>query len=95
MEGDCETSFFLIWPKIRRLDVPKIEKKYEILIPIDKDIYSVTKLIEKSIFEFTNGSYLNVFGNGNLINKKDGKIYDVNLIIKETDIRNGTELILI
>ena len=23
--------------------VPKIEKKYEILIPIDKDIYSVTK----------------------------------------------------
>ena len=75
--------------------VPKIEKKYEILIHIDKDIYSVTKLIEKSIFEFTNGSYLNAFGYGNLINKKDGKIYDVNLIIKETDIRNGTELILI
>ena len=37
----------------------------------------------------------NAFGYGNLINKKDGKIYDVNLIIKETDIRNGTELILI
>jgi len=77
-----------------KLYVPTIGKEYDIWIPLNRRVHSVVKLIVKSINEFTYGEYapkkLPI-----LYDKKNGKPYDINLTIGETNIRNGSEIILI
>lgn len=76
-----------------KLYVPLIEKKYELWIPINKRIYNIIALIVKAINELNDYEYqINTMPL--LYNRKTAKEYNVNSIIKETDIRNGTELIL-
>jgi hypothetical protein len=74
--------------------VPAIEKEYELWIPANKRIYNAIYYIVKAINEFTNGSY-NPKKIPALYNKNTSEPYDINLTIKESTIRNGTELILI
>ena len=67
---------------------------YDIFIPVNELIWKIKKLIVKSIADLNNmpdlykDDYL-------LINKLTGKIYQNNEIVINTDIRNGTELMLI
>lgn len=74
--------------------VPIIEKQYDILIPLHKRIYNVIDLLVKAVNEFNNGCY-----KPNkppiLYDKMTGKAYDINLSVKESNIRNATEIILI
>ena len=77
-----------------KLYVPTIGKEYDIWIPLNRRVYSVIKLIVKAINELTSGEYvpsrLPV-----LYDKKNAKPYDINLTIWESNIRNGSEIILI
>lgn len=77
-----------------RLQVPTIGQEYDIWIPQNRRIYMVIKLIVKAINEFTNGEYtpakLPI-----LYDKKTAKPYDINLTIKQSTIKNGSEIILI
>ena len=57
------------------------------------NIWKIKKLIIKSISDITNIS-LDINNEYILINKDNSKIYDNNEIVINTDIRNGTELIL-
>ena len=77
-----------------KLYVPTIEKEYDIWLPINKKIYKVIKLLEKSINEMSGGFY-NPTKTPMLYNKDTGELYDVNLNVKENNIKNGTEIILI
>lgn len=76
------------------LNVPTIERKYNIWIENDKTIDDTIKLIVKGINELNDGLYkpkkmlL-------LYNKETGNIYDKNLTVNEANIKNGTEIILI
>ena len=76
-----------------RLYVPMMEKQFDIWIPLNKRVYNVINLLTKAIDEFCKGYYkpekMPV-----LYNKATAEVYDVNLTVKETTIRNGTELIL-
>ena len=76
------------------LYVPIIEQKYEIWIPASKRIYNVIGLLAKAVNELS-GGYYKPSKLPDLYDKITGKPYDINLSIKETTIRNGTELILI
>ena len=74
--------------------VPVIEEQYDILIPLNRRIYNVIKLLVKAINELSNGYYEPE--NEPLLNDKITAIpYDENLSIRESNIRNGTELILL
>lgn len=77
-----------------KLYVPTIEKEYDVWIPLNRRIYTTIKLIVKAINEFTNGEYspskLPV-----LYDRKTAKLFDINLTIGESTIRNGSEIILI
>lgn len=77
-----------------KLYVPTIGEEYDIWIPINRRIYTVIKLIVRGINELTNGEY-NPTKLPVLYDKKTAKQYDINLIVGETNIRNGTEIILI
>lgn len=75
------------------LIVPDIDEKFNLFIPINKKIGNVVCLLNKSVFELTNGAFV-----GSkitcLYNKNTGEKYSVNDLVRNTDIRHGTSLIL-
>lgn len=75
------------------LIVPEIEESYDIYIPINKKIGSIINLLSKAIFELSDGEYVN--NNKSFIYNSDtGEKYDINVIVKDTNIRNGTKIVL-
>ncbi len=76
------------------LYVPLIEKSYDIYIPINKKIGTVKKLIEDGLRELTDNSYI-IKEDSNFYNKENGQIYDVNKTVRETDLENGSKILLI
>ena len=76
------------------LEIPLIEKKYDLFIPINKKIGTIKKLIEDSLKEISNSEYT-VKEDANLYSKDTGEIYDVNKTVRDTDLQNGSRVILI
>lgn len=74
--------------------VPIIEEQYDILVPLNRRIYNVIKLLAKAINELSNGYYAPK-DEPMLYDKITAIPYDENLSIRESNIRNGTELILL
>lgn len=75
------------------LYVPLLQTKYDVLIPSSKRVidfidYSL-KIIDKLVDQKFN------VNNCELINRDNGNIYKKEEIIINTDIKNGTELIII
>lgn len=66
---------------------------FDIFIPVNEIIWKIKKLIIKSISDIKNQN-INPNDEYLLINKDTAKIYDNNEIVINTDIRNGTELIM-
>ena len=77
-----------------KLYVPKLDEQYDIKIPLNRRIYNVIKLLNKAIYELS-GGYYKTNESHVLYDKLTGKPYDMNLSIKETNIRNGKEIVLI
>lgn len=77
-----------------KMYVPIIEQQYDIWLPLNKRIYNVIILVTKAINEFTDGNYMPE-KIPILYDKLTAIPYDVNLRVVDTNIRNGTELILI
>ena len=76
------------------LIIPEIDASYDIYIPVSKKVGSVIKLLNKAIFEISDGAY-NCGDKNFIYNRDTGSRYDINQIIKNTDIRNGSKIILI
>ena len=76
-----------------KLYVPELDEIYELFIPVNEIMWKIVKLITKSIYDLsfgtfpTNKTYV-------LMNKNTGYIYKMDEIIIKTDIRNSTELII-
>ena len=77
-----------------RVYVPSLLKKFEIFIPYNEKIDIIIKDCIKVFFELSDGRF-NVRGKFILANKNSGVLYSKNQIIIDTDIRNGTELLLL
>ncbi len=73
---------------------PRIDKWYEIWIPTEEKISNIIKLLCDGVNEL-NDNVINSKDMFVLYNRKTGRYYDFNVIVKETDIKNGTELILV
>jgi len=77
-----------------KLIVPEIEEEFDVFIPVNEVLWKIKKLIIKSVSDLT-GIGLNINDDFLLLNKTTSQFYDNNDIIIQTDIRNGTELILL
>ena len=75
------------------IETPILDKKYELLVPIDRRIYEIIDLLKKNIPDLNENYYNDK--QPNLFNKSTGEIYDMNLIIKNSNIKTGTRLVLI
>jgi len=76
------------------LEIPLLEKKYDLFIPINKKIGTVKRLLENSLKELTDTDY-EIREDTNLYSKDTGEIYDVNKTVRDTDLQNGSRVILI
>ena len=77
-----------------RVYVPTIEMSYEVFLPPTKRIDNVIDLLVKAVHDFSKG-YYTPSARPSLFNKNTSQRYGMNQDIIDTDIRNGTELILI
>lgn len=77
-----------------KLIVPELDTTFDVFVPVNELIWKITKMLAKSVSDLSDTNFNN---NKNyvLINKINTKIYNSNEIVINTDIRNGTELILI
>lgn len=75
------------------IDAPIIDKKYELFVPVDRRIHDLIRILKNSIPDLSQGYYEK--NEPNLYNKTDGTIYDLNLIIKDSNIKMGTRLVLV
>ena len=73
--------------------VPLIEKKYEVFLPANKKIGEIVSLLSKGLVEVSNGYYI-ITNKEKLYNRMTGREYNNNQILKNTDIRHGTWLVL-
>ena len=75
------------------LEVPILDTSYELLVPIDRRIHDIIELLRDNIKELKENYYQNKMPN--IFNKSNGSLYDMNLVIKDSDIKTGTRLILV
>lgn len=77
-----------------KLYMPTIQEEYDIWLPKNKKIYNIIILILKGVNEL--GKKIEIDDELPILyNKLTGLYYDINLSVQDTDINNGTELILI
>lgn len=74
--------------------IPSIEKEYDIFVPVNKKIGTIKKMIETGITDLTDDVY-SISDDTNLYSKDTGNIYDVNVKLIDTDLKNGSRIILI
>ena len=68
--------------------VPEIEKNYEVYLPVNRAIGDVCKLIN----EDTNGVYP-ITNTIALCNKFTSELYPYEKLVRDTNIRNGSQLV--
>ena len=73
--------------------VPLLEQEYDIYIPIVKKIGTVKNYIIDIISEMNDGNFDSNHSQY-LYDKLTGDILDENLFVKQSNIKNGTKLIL-
>ncbi len=74
--------------------VPLIEQEYNLFIPINRKIGLIKKIIVNSIIELSDANY-KIDTTFDLYNKITNRVYDDDAYVINTDIRNGTKLILL
>lgn len=76
-----------------KIYVPEIESSFEMYIPINKKIDVVIRIINKAISDTILDEYP-IKENLRICNRRTGKIYDAGYYVRNTDIENGTQLVL-
>ena len=76
------------------VNVPSLEKKYDVYIPVNRKIHSVIEMIKNILYSVSQGAF-NMNNEYLLYNAEDGTMYDINLLVRDTNIRNGSYVILL
>ena len=76
------------------LEIPLIEKKYDLFIPVNKKIGTIKRLIENALVDLTDNAYV-PRDDSNFYSKETGQIFDVNKTVRDTELRNGSRIILL
>ena len=74
--------------------VPEIDKKYDVYLPVNKKVGNIINLLNKAISEMTDGEYLLSESNC-LYNISTKEKYASDILLINTNIRNGSSLVLL
>ena len=73
--------------------MPMLDESFNCFIPVNEVIWKLKKLIIRSISDLS-GLSLDMRADYVMINKDNGRIYKSNEIVISTDIRNGSEIVM-
>ena len=76
------------------VNVPSLEKSFDIFVPVNRRVHNVIALVKKSLYDIS-GHAFNMENTYTLYNAETGAPYDMNSLIRDTDIRNNSSLILL
>lgn len=77
-----------------KLSVPEIEKSYDVYLPVNKKMGNIIFLLIKALHELSNSIYpLNE--TASIYNADTFEKYNSDILLANTNIRNGTRLVLI
>ena len=79
---------------IVKIIVPEISQTYDVYLPINKKIGNIVLLLNKAINEISNNCFP-ISKSNVLYNVNTKQIYKSDTLLFNTDIRNGTKLVLI
>ncbi len=74
--------------------VPGMEQEFDMWLPIHKKIGNIVNLLLKSLSEMSENNVITSDA-PLLYNRESAYPYSLNLMLKDTDIKNGTKLILV
>ena len=77
-----------------KLDIPFLDKTFDIFIPVNEVVWKISNLAIKSCSELS-GIMVDTSKKYVFVNKVTDEVYMPNMTIYESNIRNGTELLLI
>ncbi len=77
-----------------KLYVPAIEQNFDMYLPVNKSIGQVMSLLNKAINSETSEVFP-IKNNLRLLNRRTLQPYIQEMLLRDTDIKNGTELVLI
>lgn len=75
------------------LIVPVLEEKYDVYIPVNKKIGNVIILLSKVVGELSLG-YFQTSDSNCLYSGDTGERYAIDVLVRDTEIRNGSKIIL-
>ncbi len=76
------------------LIVPAIDQTYNVYFPVNRKIGNIINLLNKSLYEITNGSFIGT-NRTYLYDRNNGEIYPIDTLVRDTNIRNGTSVVLL
>ena len=76
------------------VNIPILEKKYDIYFPVNRKISNVIGMIKSSLYELSQGSF-DMSQDYILYNAENGDSYDMNILVRESNIRNGSNVIML
>ena len=76
------------------LVVPDIDEVYNVYLPINRRIGNIVDLLKKSIYELTSGIFSDQT-KCSLYNVETGEKYSLNSLLRDTNIRNGSRIVLL
>lgn len=76
------------------VNVPSLERKYDMYIPVNRKVHNVLDMMKKALFELSTGSFVTAHSYA-LYNAETGSAYDMNVLVRDTDIRNNSKVILL
>ena len=74
--------------------VPAINETYNLFIPINKKVGEIIKLLNQSINELSNGEFP-ISNKLSLVNLNSGDVYDIGINVKDSNILDGSKLVLL
>ena len=75
------------------LVIPVLEESYDVFIPINRKIGNVIELISKIVADMSQGYFI-ASGKNSLYSGETGEKYKMDELVINTDIRNGSKIIL-
>lgn len=73
--------------------IPTLSEEYDIFLPINKKIVNIVYLIQRALVDINPEYKINE--NIKLYDRMTGDLVDVNSTIKDSNIRNGSKLMLV
>ena len=77
-----------------KLKVPEIDKEYDLYLPVNKKIGNIINLLNEAINELSFGE-IELSQTNKLYNEKTLEMYTPDTLLLNSNIRNGTVLVLI